>query len=113
MSTILHIIQNRILGVEYSHKICASHFDNKHLYYNFICNTNLSMLSSSTNVLLLQQFCILYSNLLSTCILLSTHHHEEKGKHTATVYLILSTVTLLLEAFAKSTPKSYFKERYA
>lgn len=95
MSTILNIIQTRILGVEYHHKICASHFDNKHLYYNFICNTNLSMLTSSTNILLLQQFCILYSNLLST--LLSTHYHEEKGKRTATtsLHLILPTVTLL------------------
>lgn len=59
---------------------------------------------------------MLYSNLLSTCTLLSTHCHEEKGKCTVTtsVHLILSTVTLLtlLEAFAKNTHKSYFKEKH-
>lgn len=54
MSTTLNVIQTRILGVEYHHKICALHFDNKHLYYNLIINTNLSILTSSTNVLLLQ-----------------------------------------------------------
>lgn len=115
MSTLLNITQTRILGVEYHHKICASHFDNKHLYYNFVCNTNLTMLTSSTNILLLQQFWLLYSNLLSTLTLLSTHYHEEKGKCTVTtsVHLILSTVTLLSEASAKNTCKSYFKEKYA
>lgn len=93
MSAILNIIQTRILGVEYHHTGCASHFDNKYLYYNFICNTNLSVLTSSTNASLLLQFCIMYSNLLSTFTLLSTHYHEEKGKHTVTtsVHLILST----------------------
>lgn len=89
------IIQNTILGVEYHHKICASHFDNKHLYYNFICNTNLSMLTSSTNILLLQQSSIWY-NWPLTLILPSTHNHE-KGKRTITtsVHLTLLSVTLL------------------
>lgn len=54
--TILNIIQNWILRVEYHYKICALHFDNKHLHYNFICNKTLIMLISSKTILLCSHF---------------------------------------------------------
>lgn len=98
------ILQNTIWGVEYHQKICALHFDNKHLYYNFICSTNLNMLTSSTNVSLLQQF---YHIAIAL-------HSYEKCTVTAPVHLtpLSATLVTLSEVFAKNTCKIYFKEKY-
>lgn len=113
ISTTLNIIQNWVLRVEYHHKICDLHFDNKHLHYNFICNKTLSMLSSSKNILLCSHFvyCIVTFSQLLLCFTLTVMRKKENAQQ---LLLFTSSCQLsaMLETFPKNTRKSYFKEKY-